>query len=146
MKRQIFECSNNIIAFKQSSPDDVSFLSDSISTIKTFKKTDVIENEVKQSLGSVRDAYEYICHPMIFSRLKVGQCVLVRHNPKEIDVINLNYFDEDKIFNEAVAELNQKGVANKERKLVVPKISNHEAMANNLIKENKSKIELWEKS
>lgn len=115
MKRQIFENSNNIIIQKQSSPDDVTFLANSIATIPATKKTDVIEDGVKQSLGSSREAFEYICHPRLFSNLKVGQCILVQHNPKNIELINLNELSDKELLKKAIES---------DKSKILPKSSN----------------------
>ncbi|OUS00316.1 hypothetical protein A9Q84_00250 [Halobacteriovorax marinus] len=91
LKRQIFENSNNIFIQKQCSPDDVDFLSKSVSTIASKKLTKIIENGVEQNLGTTREAFQYVLHPSMFSRLKIGQCVLIRHDPKCVDIINVRY-------------------------------------------------------
>lgn len=48
-----------------------------------------MENGYRQDAGSEREVNEHICHPDIIKNLRVGQCVLLRHNPTMIDLINI---------------------------------------------------------
>ena len=40
-------------------------------------------------MNSVREANELLVHPDIIKNLRVGQCVLLRHNPTRLDLLNL---------------------------------------------------------
>jgi len=89
LKRQIFENCNNIFIQKQISNVDAQFLSKAIGTFYSKKETKMtLEGEVGDR-GSVRESQEYLCHPNRLSEIRIGQCVLLRHNPKDIDLINI---------------------------------------------------------
>jgi type IV secretory pathway TraG/TraD family ATPase VirD4 len=89
LKRQIFENSNNIFIQKQISNQDAQFLSKAIGTYYTTKKTQMILEGEIEDRGSIRESQEYICHPNRLSEIRIGQCILLRHNPKDIDLINI---------------------------------------------------------
>lgn len=89
LKRQIFENSNNIFIQKQISNQDAQFLSKAIGTYYTTKKTNMILEGEIEDRGSIRESQEYICHPNRLSEIRIGQCILLTHNPKEIDLINI---------------------------------------------------------
>jgi type IV secretory pathway TraG/TraD family ATPase VirD4 len=89
LKRQIFENCNNIFIQKQISNQDAQFLSKAIGTYYTTKKTHMILEGEIEDRGSIRESQEYICHPNRLSEIRIGQCILLRHNPKDIDLINI---------------------------------------------------------
>lgn len=89
LKRQIFENCNNIFIQKQISNQDAQFLSKAIGTYYTTKKTHMILEGEIEDRGSIRETQEYICHPNRLSEIRIGQCILLRHNPKDIDLINI---------------------------------------------------------
>jgi hypothetical protein len=89
LKRQIFENCNNIFIQKQISNQDAQFLSKAIGTYYTTKKTHMISEGEVEYRGSIRESQEYICHPNRLAEIRIGQCILLRHNPKDIDLINI---------------------------------------------------------
>jgi type IV secretory pathway TraG/TraD family ATPase VirD4 len=89
LKRQIFENCNNIFIQKQISNQDAQFLSKAIGTYHTTKKTHMILEGEIEDRGSIRESQEYICHPNRLSEIRIGQCILLRHNPKDVDLINI---------------------------------------------------------
>ncbi|MFZ4715507.1 MAG: type IV secretory system conjugative DNA transfer family protein [Bacteriovoracaceae bacterium] len=113
LTKQILENAANYFIFKQRLDEGASVFSNAIGTILTDKKTFVTEDGDKQSKGSVREVNELIVHPDIIKNLKVGQCVLLRHNPTRVDLINirnrrLNIVVEDKDEKPAVVETTTK--------------------------------------
>ena len=48
-----------------------------------------MEDGEVQSKGSEREANENLVHPDIIKNLRVGQCILLRHSPSRIDLINI---------------------------------------------------------
>ena len=61
----------------------------SIGTKLTKKYTKQTDNGDANGMGTVREANELLVHPDIIKNLRVGQCVLLRHNPTKLDLINL---------------------------------------------------------
>ncbi len=50
----------------------------SIGTQKTFKKTNVFENNTTESFGSIRETDEFIIHPNVIRNLKIGEVIMIR--------------------------------------------------------------------
>jgi hypothetical protein len=40
-------------------------------------------------MGTEREVNELLVHPDIIKNLRVGQCILLRHNPTKLDLINI---------------------------------------------------------
>jgi len=97
LKRQIFENCNNIFIQKQISNEDAQFLSKAIGTFYSKKETKMTLEGEASDRGSVRESQEYLCHPNRLSEIRIGQCVLLRHNPKDIDLINIRKASTSKI-------------------------------------------------
>lgn len=89
LKRQVWDCCNNIFVQKQSSHLDTEFICKSMGTQQTQKSTTMTIDGEEAEKGTIREAYEYYCHPNRLTELKVGQCILLRHNPKSLDLINI---------------------------------------------------------
>ncbi len=86
---QIIENSANLFILKQRVDSGASLLANAIGTTKSKKQTYKTERGHRQEAGSEREVNEHICHPDIIKNLRVGQCVLLRHNPTMIDLINI---------------------------------------------------------
>lgn len=86
---QIFECASNIFVLKQRLDSSASYFSDSIGTFLTKKKTVRFEDDEQTDMGSEREVHELIVHPDIIKNLRIGQCVLLRHNPTQVNLVNL---------------------------------------------------------
>lgn len=89
LTKQILENSANLFILKQRLDEGASLFSKSIGTISAIKKTYVTEDGDQQSKGSMREVNELIVHPDIIKNLKVGQCILLRHNPTRVDLVNI---------------------------------------------------------
>lgn len=89
LTEQIIENVSNIFIFKQRVEYGASLLANSIGTISSTKQTYKIERGSRQDTGSEREVNELLCHPDVIKNLKVGQCVLLRHNPTTLDLINI---------------------------------------------------------
>jgi conjugal transfer pilus assembly protein TraD len=89
LSTQIIENSANLFILKQRVDSGASLLANAIGTVKSKKHTYKMENGYRQDAGSEREVNEHICHPDIIKNLRVGQCVLLRHNPTMIDLINI---------------------------------------------------------
>lgn len=103
LTRQVWENCNNIFIQKQSSPQDVEMEVKSIGTYLSSKKTHVILDGEMIDDGSVRETREYLCHPDDIKKLKIGECILLRHAPKTVDLVQIkNMEEEQKRFNRQV--------------------------------------------
>lgn len=89
LTEQIMENVSNIFIFKQRVDYGASLLANSIGTITSTKQTYRTERGSRQDAGSEREVNELLCHPDVIKNLKVGQCVLLRHNPTALDLINI---------------------------------------------------------
>ena len=89
---QIFENTNNLFIFNQIVPVHTEFFARMFGTINSEKKTHVIDNDQKQSMGTVREVEEFLVHSNILRNLRVGQCVFLQREPKRIDLLNVRYW------------------------------------------------------
>ncbi len=96
LTKQIVENSSNIFILKQRLDASASFFSEAIGTTISKKKTFVTEDGDIQSKGTIREANELLVHPDIIKNLRVGQCVLLEHNPTKIDLLNIRLRKEER--------------------------------------------------
>jgi len=90
---QVLENTANWFVFKQRVREGAQMLSDSIGTVEAKKQTMRISDGEEQAQGSQRVVEELVVHSNIIKNLNVGQCILLRHYPTQIDLINLKYID-----------------------------------------------------
>jgi len=86
---QILENCSNLFILKQRMEYGATLFANSIGTKLTKKYTTREDNGSSTGMTSVREANELLVHPDIIKNLKIGQCVLLRHNPTKLDLINL---------------------------------------------------------
>lgn len=86
---QILENASNLFILKQRMEYGATLFANSIGTKLTKKYTKQTDNGDANGMGTVREANELLVHPDIIKNLRVGQCVLLRHNPTKLDLINL---------------------------------------------------------
>ncbi|MBI2522489.1 MAG: TraM recognition domain-containing protein [Bdellovibrio sp.] len=91
--QQIFENGSNWLIFKQRMEAAASLFSQAIGTVSGKKRTIRVEGEKESELGSQREVEEMITHNNIFKNLDIGQCVLLRHAPTKVDLINVKHLD-----------------------------------------------------
>jgi len=90
---QVLENASNWFIFKQRIESGAKIFSEAIGTMESKKQTvRVLDGEI-QDQGSQRIVEELISHPNILKNLNVGQCVLLRHFPSRIDLLNVKYID-----------------------------------------------------
>lgn len=89
LTNQVIENASNIFILKQRLESSASMLADTIGTYLTKKKTIVTENDEAVGKGSEREVHELLVHPDIIKNLRVGQCILLRHDPVKINLINI---------------------------------------------------------
>lgn len=86
---QILENASNLFILKQRMEYGATLFANSIGTKLTKKFTKQTDQGEANGMGTVREANELLVHPDIIKNLRVGQCVLLRHNPTKLDLINL---------------------------------------------------------
>jgi conjugal transfer pilus assembly protein TraD len=86
---QIIENSGNLFILKQRVDSSAALFSQAIGTILSTKSTHVVEDGEKQSRGSEREVYELLAHPDIIKNLGIGQCILLRQAPTQLNLINV---------------------------------------------------------
>jgi len=89
LTEQIIENSSNLFILKQRLDQSASLFSNAIGTIITKKYTHTMEDGERQSKGTEREVNENLVHPDIIKNLRVGQCILLQHNPTKIDLLNI---------------------------------------------------------
>jgi conjugal transfer pilus assembly protein TraD len=89
LTEQVIENASNLFILKQRLDVSASLFANAIGTIITKKHTYVMEDGEQQSKGSEREGNENLVHPDIIKNLRVGQCILLRHNPSRIDLLNI---------------------------------------------------------
>ena len=89
LTQQILESSSNFFIFKQRMEASANLFSSSIGTTLTKKYTSREDNGTSTGMTSVREVDELLVHPNIIKNLKVGQCVVLRHDPTRLDLITV---------------------------------------------------------
>lgn len=89
LTEQIIENSSNLFILKQRLDTGASLFASAIGTKMTKKYTNQTENGEKSAMGTEREVNELLVHPDIIKNLRVGQCILLRHNPTKLDLINI---------------------------------------------------------
>lgn len=108
LTKQIVENAGNIFVMKQRLQDGASFFSEAIGTVVSQKMTYQTDDGDESGKGTMREANELICHPDIIKNLKVGQCVLLRHDPTKVNLVNIRERTKDEIKEKVKKELFKK--------------------------------------
>lgn len=109
---QILENASNWFIFKQRMEEGAALFAEAIGTITSKKQTKRVQDGEEVDQGSQREVEELIAHHNIIKNLKVGQCVLLRHSPTRVDLLNVKYLDPLKI-KESVSWLEESGAIDK---------------------------------
>ena len=97
---QLLENTSNWFILKQRVEGGAEVFSASIGTMTGKKKTVRVEGNQEQELGSQRAVEELIVHNNIIKNLKTGQSILLRHDPTQVDLINLRFVDPEDVASE----------------------------------------------
>lgn len=97
LTKQVVENAGNLFVLKQRLDASASFFADAIGTILSKKETIVIEEGRLQNRGSIREVNELLVHPDIIKNLRIGQCILLRQGPTQINLINIRNREVDKM-------------------------------------------------
>ena len=89
LTEQIIENSSNLFILKQRLDVGASLFANAIGTKISKKYTSQTENGEVGVMGTEREVNELLVHPDIIKNLRVGQCILLRHNPTKLDLINI---------------------------------------------------------
>lgn len=116
---QILENASNLFILKQRMEYGATLFANSIGTKLTKKYTKQTDNGDANGMGTVREANELLVHPDIIKNLRVGQCVLLRHNPTKLDLINLRSRKIEIVQEQEVAKNNE---PKKEEKKVIMEV------------------------
>lgn len=93
LSQQVLENSLNWFVMKQRMTSASELLAHSIGTMESSKQTVRVQDGEKQDQGSQRDVEELIVHPNVIKNLGVGQAILLRQQPTQIDLLNIKYID-----------------------------------------------------
>ena len=96
---QILESSSNWLIFKQRMEAGAGLFAQAIGTVSGKKKTIRVDGDEESKLGSQRDVEELTAHNNIIKNLMPGQCILLRHAPTKVDLINVKYIDPKTVIN-----------------------------------------------
>ncbi len=96
---QILENSSNWFILKQRMEDGANIFSESIGTVESKKQTMRVQDGEEQTQGSQRVVEELIAHHNIIKNLNKGQCLLLRHYPTQVDLLNIKYIDPKILWN-----------------------------------------------
>lgn len=89
LTNQIIENANNVFILKQRLEFNATYFAESIGTIISKKVTFQTENGERSEMGTEREVQELIVHPDIIKNLRVGQCILLRQSPTQVNLINI---------------------------------------------------------
>lgn len=89
LTNQLLESSSNFFIFKQRLEVNATLFSEAIGTMITTKHTEMVEDGSKTGKKSEREVYESIVHPDVIKNLNVGQCILLRHSPTKVNLLNV---------------------------------------------------------
>jgi type IV secretory pathway TraG/TraD family ATPase VirD4 len=91
---QILENSSNWFILKQRMEKGANLFSQAIGTLEGKKDTVRIQDGEEQAQGSQRAVEELVVHANLIKNLNPGQCVLLRHGPTRIDLVNIKYINQ----------------------------------------------------
>lgn len=121
--QQVLENTSNWFIFKQRMEEGANLFSESMGTMETKKQTVRVQDGEEQDQGSQRVVEELIAHHNVIKNLNVGQCVLLRHYPTRIDLINVKYIDPQVLENN-IAFIKKEGPI--EKKVILKPIEIHQ--------------------
>lgn len=97
LMKQFFESYSTWLIQRQTNPENADKLASAFGTYLSQKVTTATDQGGDSGRGSIREAYEYYCHPDIMKSIKVGQTILLSHSPKEHAIINVRDFRQSQV-------------------------------------------------
>ncbi len=113
LMKQLMESFSNWFVQRQLNSENAEKLASMFGTYLSEKKTVMTDGGSESSKGSLREAYEYFCHPDILKSINIGQSLLLTFNPKDIHLLNIrnakatqNYQErpKEKVFKDYLGE------------------------------------------
>jgi type IV secretory pathway TraG/TraD family ATPase VirD4 len=98
--QQILENASNWFIFKQRMEKGANLFSKAIGTVEGRKSTIQVRAGEELDQGSQRAVEENLVHSNIIKNLSPGQCILLRHDPVQIDLVNVRFLDQKRIDHE----------------------------------------------
>lgn len=89
LMKQLMESFSTWFIQRQLDAENAEKLASIFGTYLSEKKTVMTEDGIEATKGSLREAYEFICHPEILKSLNVGQAVLLTLNPKDVHLLRI---------------------------------------------------------
>lgn len=102
---QLCESYSSWFIQRQTNSDNAEKLASSIGTYISQKTTSATESGSESGKGTVREGYEYYCHPDMIKAINIGQSILLTHGPKDIQLLNLRDARKSKAFSEGIINL-----------------------------------------
>ncbi len=106
LMKQLFESYSTWMIQRQTNSENADKLASAFGTYLSQKTTTATDQGSDSGRGSMREAYEYYCHPDLFKSIKIGQTILLSHSPKEHAIINVRDFRKSKVANYKMPSLN----------------------------------------
>jgi hypothetical protein len=106
LMKQLFESYSTWMIQRQTNSENADKLASAFGTYLSQKTTTATDQGSDSGRGSMREAYEYYCHPDLFKSIKIGQTILLSHSPKEHAIINVRDFRKSKVSNYKMPSLN----------------------------------------
>lgn len=97
LMKQLHDCISTWFIQKQTG-ENAEKLARIMGTYVSEKHTVAVEDGNNSGRGSVREAYEYFCHPDVIRTLGVGQSILVQHSPRVHALLNVRDYRCSSIF------------------------------------------------
>lgn len=89
LMKQLMESFSTWFVQRQLDAENAEKLASIFGTYLSEKKTVMTEGGTESLKGSLREAYEFICHPENLKSLHVGQAILLTMNPKDVHLLNI---------------------------------------------------------
>lgn len=106
LMKQLFESYSTWFIQRQTNPENADKLASAFGTYLSQKVTTATDQGGDSGRGSIREAYEYYCHPDILKKINVGQSVYLSHSPKEHAILNVRDFRNSKVYKFKIAPQN----------------------------------------
>jgi hypothetical protein len=97
LMKQLFESYSTWLIQRQTNSENADKIASAFGTYLSQKTTTATDQGNDSGRGSIREAYEYYCHPDLLKSINIGQTLLLSHSPKEHAIINVRDFGKSEI-------------------------------------------------
>lgn len=108
LMKQLFESYSTWLLQRQTNPENAEKLAQAFGTYLSQKTTTATDKGNDSGRGSIREAFEYYCHPDLLKSIDVGKTILLSHSPKEHAIVNVRNFKTSKFWDKEI-EVIKKG-------------------------------------